>query len=174
MGKCFPYYLLIGAFLLIKCSDDQQIQPPDHFVIPNDKLAFYKIEKPMFYCSEIFIDSVTQLGERVIGYDQIIRYDTSNFTFEITKSAADTIKNINFRYRNYCMPIVIISNGEIIFGFYLYHFLCSSIPYWLYTFPSNNQYLTIYPPEWTVKPLDPDPRKDSRIIQVLLNDNKLK
>ena len=72
MGKCFPYYLLIGAFLLIKCSDDQQIQPPDHFVIPNDKLAFYKIEKPKFYCSEIFIDSVTQLGERVIGYDQIL------------------------------------------------------------------------------------------------------
>ena len=136
MRKCFPYYLLIGAFLLIKCSDDQQIQPLDHFVIPNDKLAFYKIEKPKFYCSEIFIDSVTQLGERVIEYDQIIRYDTSNFTFEITKTGADTIKNINFRYRNYCMPIAIISRGEIIFGCYLHHDLCSFYPpHWFLYLP---------------------------------------
>jgi len=171
---CFPYYLLIGTFLLIKCSDDQQIQTPDHFVIPNDKLAFYKIEKPRFYCSEIFIDSVTQLGERIIGYDQIISYDTSNFTFEITNTAADTIKNINLRYKNYCMPIAIISNSEIIFGCYLYHSLCSGIPNWFTIYLSNNHYLTIYYPEGTNKPLDPDPRKDDRIIQVLLNDNKIR
>ena len=180
MVKCFPYCFLIGAFLLIKCSDDQQIQPPDHFVIPNDKLAFYKIEKPMFYCSEIFIDSVTQLGERVIGYDQIIRYDTSDFTFEFSESAADTIKNINFRYRNYCMPIAIISNGEIIFGCYLHHDLCSFYPpHWFFIFASANKYFQIHPPLWTgtlsdPPPPKPDPRRDSRIIQVLLNDNKLK
>lgn len=72
------------------------------------------------------------------------------------------------------MPIAVISNSNIIFGYYLYHFLCSGIPYWFYAYPYYNQYLTIYPPEWTVKPLDPDPRMDPRIIQVLINDNKLK
>jgi hypothetical protein len=174
MRKCYPYYLLIGAFLLIKCSDDKQIQPSDHFVIPNDKLAFYKIEEPRFYCYEIFIDSITKLGERVIEYDQIISYDTSNFIFEIAETAADTIKNINLRYKNYCMPIAVISNSNIIFGCYLYHDLCSGIPYWFSIFLTHNKYLTIYFPEGTVKPLDPDPRMDPRIIQVLINDNKLK
>lgn len=175
MGKCYPYYILIGVFLLIKCSDDKQIQPSDHFDIPDDKLAFYKIEEPWFYCYEIFTDSITKLGERVIGYDQIISYDTSNFTFEIAKTAADTIKNINLRYMNHCMPIAVISNSNIIFGCYLVDDLCSGIPFWFTFFLTQNKYLTIYFPEETVNPPpDTDPRMDPRIIQVLINDNKLK
>jgi hypothetical protein len=170
--KGFYYCLLLTACLFIKCSDFQNMEPKDDFIIPNDTLAFYKIDSPFFYHLKISPDSVRKLGERIISYDQIISYDTTNFIYKITSTAADTLNRINFRYRDYCMQVAVVSAGKIIFGFYLWTPASSYMPDW-FTAAGFTRYLEIYFDESYGNLPCPDPRKDPWIIQVLLNDNKL-
>jgi len=61
----------------------------------------------------------------------------------ITSTAADILNKINFRYRDYCIQIAVVSGGEVIFGFYLWSPASSTIPN-LFIAAGFTRYLEIY------------------------------
>jgi len=144
--------------------------------IPDDPLAFYLIESlsdELMY-KALPVDSIKFFGERVLQYEEIISYDTIYFSFEIERFAVDRIAGINNKYSEWCLPFAVVCKGEIIFGAYLYHPLSSFFPYWYYSTAVRQHQFIIYAPVWTEDPLKIDPRKDPRIIKVLLADGKIK
>jgi len=170
--------LIIVIFLLISgCLENPEPEEQFYtFEIPQDKLAFYVIEdlsEEVLY-NEIPIDSIKKFGERFISYEEIISYDTVYFSFEILEIAMERVCSINNKYGKWCMPFAVVSKGEVIFGAYLYHPQSSCFPYWYYSTAIRQKKLTIYAPVWTEKPLKTDPRKDPRMINVLLEDGKIK
>jgi hypothetical protein len=144
--------------------------------VPDDRLAFYVIEnlsEELMY-KALPVDSIMFFGERIIRYEEIISYDTVYFSFEIERFAVDRVAGINNKYNKWCLPFAVVCEGEIIFGAYLYHPLSSCFPYWFYTTAIRQDQFTIYAPVWTENPLKHDPRKDPRMIKVLMEDGKIK
>ena len=173
--KHYLLYTLIGCmFWLVGCSYENQINP-------DDTLAFYLIEgyHENIDLDEITIHSIKEFGNRIVGYGDIVSYDTSNYIFEFTGTSKENIDSLVFaRYaRQY--PVAVISEGEFLFGVYINHPACSSIPYWFYLEPYTlppwpNCYLYFCLPVYADETIEPDLRIDARMLQVLGRVNKLK
>jgi len=171
---------LIGVVLcvLILMGCEEEPQPEQKIItseIPDDRLAFYVIERlsdGIMY-KALPVDSIKFFGERILQYNEIISYDTIYFSFEIERFAVDRIAGINNKYGKWCLPFAVVCEGEVIFGAYLYHPLSSCFPYWFYSTAIRQHQFVIYSPVWTENPLKMDPRKDPRMIKVLLEDEKI-
>ena len=173
--------LLIFVFgcliLLAACSDDDQIGPAG----PADQLAFYMIEgyHDKLDLSTVTIDSIKEFGDLTIGYNDIVKYDTSNFIMELTPSGKERFDSVYLaRYaRHY--PLALMVRGEFLFSVYISHGALSSIanwyslkPYYEVAYPNN--YIQFSPPPFMNISAEPDYRKDPRILQVLKEGRKLK
>jgi hypothetical protein len=148
----------------------------DLTVIPEDKLAFYVItgSSQDDLNGKIYTDSIISFGKRFIGYDDIFSYDTVYFSFDLSGDAIEMINSLNIEYNNWCLPYAVVSNGEVIFGAYLYHPQSSCFPYWFYSTTVRAGDFMIYSPVWTEEPIKSDPRKDPRILKILEEENKIK
>jgi len=168
---------VLCALLFIGCDELPDPEEPEITSdIPEDRLGFYVIEgisdELMF--KRLPVDSIRFFGERFIDYNEILNYDTLYFTFEIAESAIDRVATINNKYGKWCLPFAVVCEGEIVFGAYLYHPLSSCFPYWFYSTAIRQKKFTIYTPVWTDNPIKVDPRKDPRMIRVLMEDGKIK
>ena len=181
MKNLVSYLIIVGVFWLVSCSDEHQILPENNLVIPNDTLAFYIIEGFQEYIdlNTITVDSIKQFGNQIIGYRDIVSYDTSDFVFELAGVGKESIDSLLLsRYaRRY--PVAAISEGQILFFVYINHPLLSSMPNWYYFEPYTlplwtKGYLYFFLPPFTDIPIEQDQRMDSTMLQILERDNKLK
>jgi hypothetical protein len=168
-----------SLFLLAGCSSADQIRP----AIPTDQLAFYLIESyhEAINLKSITIDSIREFGNRIIGYNDIINYDTSNFVLELTPSGKVSFDSLYLARFARHFPLAVVSNGQILFGAYISHSAVSSIanwyslkPYYEVYYPNNFVIFSPPPPPFINFATEPDCRIDSRMLQVLKDGNKLK
>ncbi len=180
MKNLFPYIIIAGVFFLVGCSDEHQILPEDDLVIPNDTFAFYIIEGFQEYIdlNTITVDSIKQFGNKIIDYQYIVSYDTSDFVFEIVGVGKEHVDSLLLaRYaRRY--PLAAISKGQILFYAYLNHPALSSMPNYYYFEPYTLQpwskgYLYFCLTPFADIPVDQDQRLDSTMLQIFASDNKL-
>jgi hypothetical protein len=126
----------------------------------------------------ITLDSIKKFGRRIIGFNDIVQYDVSNFTFEVTQSGKESYDSLYLaRYAKH-FPIAVVANGEFLYCIYISHGAVSSFadwyslkPYYGVNYPNN--FLLFIPPPFIISPV-PDLRSDSRMLQVLELGNKLK
>ena len=172
--------IIAGIFSLVSCSDDQKILTEENMVIPNDVFAFYIIEGVHEYIdlNTITLDSIKKLENRIIDYQDIVCYDTSNFVFElkgVSKVHIDSILLARYARR---YPLAAVSNGQILFYVYLNHPALSSMPNYYYFEPYTlplwvQGYLYFCLPPSDNIPVDKDHRKNSTMLQIFESDNKL-
>ena len=181
MRNYTKYTLYLGLLLFISCSDEKQITPDKELSIPDDTLAFYLFESYNEYIDlrDITVDSIKAFGDRIIGYHDIVSYDTSEYIFELNGIGKENVDSlISARYaRRY--PTAVVSDGEILFGIYINHPALSSLPDWFYLdtytlppWPACQLYFCL--PALGKKPEEPDLRINSRMLDALALDDKLK
>jgi len=173
--------IILGLASLISCSEEDIPPADERIIIPKDTLAFYLIEvfQDKINLQNLTIDSISAFKNRIIGYSDIISYDTSSYLFEVTSSAIENFDSLYFaRYAQH-FPIAVISEKVLLFAVYISHGACSSFADWYkldyyYVLPFPNNYLEFCLPPLTEQPIGPDLRMDSRMIEVLKRGNKLK
>ncbi|MBS0001156.1 MAG: hypothetical protein KFF73_19385 [Cyclobacteriaceae bacterium] len=172
------FYILSAVFLFSTgCSEVPQPEETVRLTeIPKDRMAIYLIEgisdKMMYH--ELPVDSIRLFGERLVEYHEIVGYDTVYFAFSLLESAINRLSTINIEYMKWCLPFAVVCEGEVIFGAYLYHPKSLFFPYWYYATATRQDKFTIYAPVWTSHPFESEPRKDPRMIRVLVEDDKIK
>jgi len=180
MKNISPLLIITVVFYLVCCSDDQKLLPEENLVIPNDVFAIYIIEgfHENIDLNTITLDSIKRLSIKIIDYQDIVSYDTSNFVFELIGISKEHIDSLDLaRYaRRY--PLAAISEGQILFYVYLNNPALSSMPNFYYfepyTLPNWAQgYLYFCPPPFSNIPVDKDQRMNSIMLQIFESDNKL-
>jgi hypothetical protein len=170
-------YIVLLMLIITGCSEVPQPEGPVPLSqIPDDRLAVYLIEgisDDLMY-QELPVDSIRFFGERILEYHEIVGYDTVYFAFTLVELATERLSKINNKYLEWCLPFAVVSQGEVIFGAYLYHPLSSFFPYWYYATAIRQNKFTIYAPVWNSRPDDPDPRKDPRMLRILIEDDKIR
>ena len=173
--------VVAGILWLSGCSEDYQPPPNNSLEIPDDTFALYLIEgyQDKIDLEAITIDSIKAFGNRIIGYQDIIGYDTTSYIFEVSNSAIANFDSLYFaRYARH-FPIAAISEKQLFFAVYISHGACSSIADWfkldyLYEQPFPNNYLTFCLPPFSNDTYEPDLRMDLRMLQLFERDNKIK
>ena len=181
--KRFPLYIIISSMVcLAGCSEDHDIHPNLQFSVPSDPLAFYLIEgyHEDMDLENITVDSIKRFGNRIISYDEIISYDTTAYIFELTTTGKEHFDSLYLaRYARH-FPIAVISEGKFLFGVYISHGACSSFadwyslqPYYKVNYPNNFLVFSL-PPPYVNFSIEPDLRKDPRMLQILMYGDKVK
>jgi len=171
------FYFITALLLVSGCSEVPQPEGPATLTkVPDDRLAIYLlkgISDDLMY-HELPVDSIRLFGERLVEYPEIKGYDTVYFAFTLSGPAIKRLNETNTKYMEWCLPFAVVCDGEVIFGAYLYHPLSSFFPYWFYATSIRQDKFTIYAPVWADHPVEPDPRKDPRMIRVLTEDEKIR
>ncbi len=181
MKNLFLYLIISCIFWLAGCSDEDQVLSKNNLIIPADRFAFYIIEgyQENINLNTIALDSIKQFKNIIVDYQDIVRYDTSNFTFEIVGASKENIDNLLLaRYaRRY--PVAAISEGQLLFYVYINHPALSSMPNYYYFEPYtlaswSKGYLYFCLPLFAEIPKNQDQRLESTMLQIFESDNKLK
>lgn len=136
-------------------------------------LSDYESYQPSMRINE---GTVLREKEPLIRYTDILSYDSRNYSFNITNSAQDILKDkeLNLHSRAF----VLVANHENIYTGYFWASYSSSICPWLTIDPIHAQYageLTVqlgYPGLMEGMSI-PDRRNDGRILSILRHDRKL-
>jgi hypothetical protein len=167
---------IIILIVFVKCSKDNQFtnEIKTDSIMNDEKMAvqlIYDFEiNPSNH--EIIPESIKKFGEIMVSYDEIIKYDTTHFTFKLSNGASERINQLNLGATGPAFALII--NKKVIFGGYFWAGYSSTSCDWIVmeSYGANNRFAISlgYPPHFE---LNPDPRKDKRIIDVLSIDNKL-
>ena len=168
--RLFLTILAFLSILSISCEEKNTIR--------EDGIHFYLLTDPESLDPLWEIDESTIVPEEspIIGYEDILSYDTRNHAFKISSSAQERLKgkesNIHSR------PFVLVADKEYIYTGYFWASYSSAICPWLTIDPIHAQYageLRIelgYP--WMMEGMSiPDRRNDVRILSILRHDRKL-
>jgi hypothetical protein len=111
----------------------------------------------------------------IISYNEIVLYDSTDHYFQIESSKAQELNQKNWSVQGTAFSLTI--NKSIIYSGYFIPGYSSLGIDWIAIDPlsidSKIQVSLGYPGDWA-QLADRDPRNDNRIINLLLNDNKLK
>lgn len=161
---------LISLLLIfiVSCEKYQYTRQPD------SDLEFYSISEFLKVDgSSKIINSTVKLSERVlIHYDEIISYAPDNYTFTITKSAANRISNLHGT------AFALTIDKQIIYTGYFWAGYSSAVVDWVTIDPlnyagSNQLRVQLGYPGLIQGDIIPDNRNNIRIIKLLERDNKL-
>lgn len=141
----------------------------------GDRLEIFALKKFQWQSNNVCAvnpASVELEKEPLIGNNDIVSYNRSDFMFEIKETAAQNVKNFGPR-----APFAVAVDGEIIYiGVHMPSFLSSvcfesiTMQHW---FPNNVEVRLGYPGSLEGKGID-DRRNDARILATLKKQGKLK
>ncbi|MGE5457383.1 MAG: hypothetical protein ACM3RX_03430 [Methanococcaceae archaeon] len=172
MTRLIPFILTI--FLLSGCESYQYSQQR------GSGLEFYLIRDFQREGSGAkIINSIVTLSDSVIiSYDEIVSYDSVNFTFTVTGICAGRLNN--FESNNFHgTPFAVTIDKEIIYTGYFWYGYSSASVGWVTIDPLNysgrNQLrVSLGYPGLIIGDYIPDNRNDCRILNLLMRDGKLK
>jgi len=135
-------------------------------------LTDYQKKSP---ASEIISGSEKLSENPIISYNDIILYDSTEHYFQIAESKAQELRQIKWSTQGTAFSLTI--NKQIIYSGYFMPGYSSLGLNWIsidpLAFDSKIRVTLGYPVDWP-QFQGPDPRNDSRIINYLRKDNKLK
>jgi len=170
MKKLFNI-ILLSALILPSCEKQD--------IYPGDSLEIYLLKdyKTVQGSAEIIKSSITLENYPLVGYKDILGYDSANYEFKISDTVAREIRNMTMPLAGTAFAVAI--DKEVIYSGYFWTVLSSISCDWMVILTSNISYLDPglkidlgYPGEINDLNLR-DPRNDYRIIRLLRDDNKL-
>ena len=159
--------------MVLSCTD-----PVD---TPDQDLAFFLVRDYELLENEGYnrIDesTVEVILAPLIEYEDIISYDPDEYIYELSDEAVMTIKDLDPEV--YTTPFAVMIDGELIYTGYFWPSLLSSSCDWLVLDPLMADYyhgikIQLGYPGLVDGEVIPDNRNDSRIIELLKRDKKLK
>ena len=167
-------WLLLPLFCMaISCNDSLES--------PDKELAFYLVSDYQLLENEGYnrIDESTVKVDRdpLIGYSNIVTYDPGEYFFELTGEAVKIIEELDQGL--YGKPFAVMIDGDLIYTAYFWPSYFSSSCDWVVVDPIMADFyhgikLRLGYPGLIDGEIIPDKRNDSRIIELLRRDNKLK
>lgn len=165
-------YKIIGVFTIITigCEKDK--------ISSNGKVELYLLESYSSIENSFQIDETTIMTEAfpLINYSDFVSYDSTNYTFELSHKAKNTINNMEHSIEG--VAFAVKANGTLIYSGYFWPSYSSATCDWIVIDPimtsiGNKITVSLGYPGLVQEQVIPDYRNDSRIIEIFDNDNKL-
>jgi hypothetical protein len=166
---------VVGLFILIASGcekDENNASSPEKvelFLIHT----YSKIDNS----SQIVDNSVVTEKKPFIGYSDFLSYDSTTCVFELSDSATEAIKNLE--YSSYGIAFAVKANDTLIYTGYFWSSYSSLSCDWIVIDPlettlGNEIQVKLGYPYLFQGLTIPDKRNDKRIIRILKHDDKLK
>ena len=172
MRQKFFIYVVAGifSFLTFGCEKEE--------IDSDGKIELYLLESYSKVGNSYQIDETTiktQISP-LISYADFISYNSSNFTFELSDKAKNTIENMEHSVHG--VAFAVKANGTIIYSGYFWPSFSSASCDWIVIDPlmssvGNKITVSLGYPGLAQGQAIPDKRNDSRIIKIFKSDNKL-
>lgn len=182
MKRIIQFLTIAGFVWLAGCSDEPEIIAEPELEIPNDTFAFYTMEGFQNWhvdLSTLTVDSIRRFGKKFLDLEDIISYDTLEYTFEVIGDGKENIDSLFLPGVPDTKPLAAISMKRVLFFVDVRSPVASFFPDWYYfeLMPDLNETtgrLNFEVPPIDDFPIDDDPRMDSTMISILIGENKIK
>ncbi len=168
-------FVLLALLFVLSTACENNLSQSDS----DARVELYLIETYTKHEKSIQLDekSVVTKQQPLIAYNDIISYNSKEYEFELSKKAIETIKNLQTPING--LPFAIKANNEIVYTGYFWLSVssaicdCIVIDPMMYYSENKLQVKLGYPSLFEGMVID-DKRNDSRIIDILKKDRKLK
>jgi hypothetical protein len=174
--KIFKVLISVQLFVIIALGSCEK---SNNDVVVGDKLEFYLLEDYTTVGNSMQIDESTAIisDQVVIGYDEIISYNSSTYSFKVAQEIIDKfIQNDGLNYHTRAFAVTV--DKEIIYTGYFWYAYSSRSCDWVTIDPiisstENGLKVNLAYPTDQFRTSDLDKRNDSRILRLLKTDGKL-
>jgi hypothetical protein len=182
MKRIIQFLTIAGFMWLTGCSDEPEIIAEPELEIPDDTFAFYTMEGFQNWyvdLSTLTVDSIRCFGKKFLDLEDIISYDTLEYTFEVVGNGKENIDSLFLPGAPATKPLAAVSMKKVLFFVDVRSPWASSFPDWYYfelmpdLFETTGR-LNFEAPPIDDFPIDDDPRMDSTMISILIGENKIK
>ena len=167
------FLLLIGLLLLVFAGCEKTS------FNSNSKVELYLISSFSKMNNTWGIDesSVITKSNPLIEYSDFLSYNPKDYTFELTSSASETVKNLD--HSVFGLAFAIKADESIIYTGYFWPSYSSASCDWIVIDPlstliGNKLQVRLGYPGLVQGQIIPDKRNDIRILRIFKRDNKLK
>jgi len=168
-------FLTLGlVFLLNSCDKEENFEPS------GKSIAFYYISEYQKIDNTFkIIDSTVVISDtKIIDYSDIISYSSKDYTFTVSDSLSDRLNDFE-NHSIHGVPFALAIDKKIIYTGYFWASYSSMSCDWITIDPlnisgKNELKVRLGYPGMIQGDSIPDKRNDSRLIEVLKKDKKLK
>jgi hypothetical protein len=182
MKRKIQILAITGFIWLAGCSKEPVIIVEPELEIPNDTFAFYTMEGfPNWYVdlSTLTVDSIRRFGKIFLDLEDIVSYDTLEYTFEVIGDGKENIDSLWLPGAPAIKPLAAVSMKKVLFFVDVRSPVASFFPDWYYFELMLDLNETIGHLNFEIPPIDDfaigyDLRMDSTMISILSGENKIR
>ncbi len=168
-------FIILGlVFILNGCDKEDNLQPSGKSIDIYLISEYKKIDNTFKIIDSTAVISAT----KIVGYSDIISYSSKDYTFTVSDSISDRLNDFE-NHSVHGVPFALTVDKEIIYTGYFWASFSSLSCDWITIDPldfsgKNELRVRLGYPGMIIGDSIPDKRNDSRIINILRQDKKLK